>query len=571
MTLLDALLNDDDGLSHEVRMVSPTEAAQLLQRVRNTASADQRQIATYARDMTAGAWKLNGDPLILDKDGVLLSGRLRLHACIRAGTAFPTLIVRNVDPAHFDTIDAVRRRTVADVLSIRREKDGRALAAALTVLWRFGNDDFVTQSKRVSAQSLLAILEANPDVRYSVKAARPAAPFIPSGLGGALHFLFSRVDPTRADSFFVDIGREDADPRSPAHMLRRHLDEGIRAGGMRNQVQLAGTAVKAWEAYRAGRTLPFVRYSMGNEQFPKISGLGSTVGLDGVKHSLPTNLGPTEATRPLSELKVRVEIISPSRAQELLDRNDRNRAIAGSVVAKYARDMRNGAWALNGQTIKIGATGRLLDGQHRCAAAVKANVSFPAIVVDGLDEEVFDTFDVGRKRSVSAILKDRGETNTALLAAVLRNMWLYENNLITVRNVPPTVNELIEVLDHHPGIRSSIRFGSKIRDISSSIVLALHYLFCRVNSSKADEFVDRLGDGVMLSGDSPVLRLRDILLDDRANRKRRLAEAERAALIIKAWNAFAEGRPLRQLSWRNYGERREAFPLIHDLDLGGAT
>ena len=566
LTQVNAALANDE-LRHEVRVVTPTEAAAWLQHVRNPAPMDQRQIATYARDMSAGAWKLNGDPIILDTNGVLLSGRLRLQACLQARVSFHSLIVRNVDPSHFDTIDAVRRRTVADVLSIRREKDGRALAAALTVLWRFANDDFLAQRKRVSAQSLLAILEENPEVRYSVRAARSASPHIPYGLGGALHFLFSRVDPTKADKFFSDVGRQGLDPRSPASMLRRHLDEGVRAGGMRNQAQLAGSVIKAWEAYRTGRTLPFVRYSIGNEQFPTISGLGSTARFDGVRHSAPTAQGVMCGAGELPQLRVRFEIISPARAQALLDRNDRNRGIAASVVAKYARDMRNGAWALNGQTIKIGLTGRLLDGQHRCAAAIKSNTAFPAIVVDGLDEGVFDTFDVGRKRSISAILKDRGETNTALLAAVLKNAWLYINELMTVRNVPPTVSELIDVLDRYPDIRNSIRHSSKTRDIASSIVIALHFLFGRIDTQRADEFVERLGDGVMLGEDSPILRLRDVLLDDRANRKRKLAEAEKAALIIKAWNAFAEGRAVRQLSWRNAGERREPFPSIAGLIL----
>ena len=149
----------NEALTHEVRTVSPAEASLMLSRVRNQAPLDKRQISTYARDMRGGMWKLNGDPIIFDNEGVLLSGRLRLYACIQAEAAFPTLIVRNVDPAHFDTIDALRRRTVSDIMSIRQERDGRALAAALTVLWRFANDDFTSQRNRVSSQALLAILE----------------------------------------------------------------------------------------------------------------------------------------------------------------------------------------------------------------------------------------------------------------------------------------------------------------------------------------------------------------------------------------------------------------------------
>src|SRR6185369_16676147 len=111
---------NSSGLTHEVRTISPAEATILLQRVRNDAVLDQRQIGTYAQDMAVDAWKLNGDPIIFDRDGVLLSGRLRLHACVRAQREFTTLIVHNVDPTHFDSIDALRRRRVADIMSIRK-------------------------------------------------------------------------------------------------------------------------------------------------------------------------------------------------------------------------------------------------------------------------------------------------------------------------------------------------------------------------------------------------------------------------------------------------------------------
>lgn len=551
------------NLVHEVRDIAPAEAASLLRHVRNIAPMDQRQIGTYAADMAAGVWKLNGDPIILDTKGMVLSGRLRLHACVRAERPFTTLIVRNVDASHFDTIDSVRRRTVSDIMTIRKEKDGRALAAALTVLWRFANDDFPATSKRASSQALIAVLEQNPEIRLSVSIARASSPRLPHGLGAALHFLFSRVDTAKADAFFADLARDDLNGLAATASLKKQLDEGLEQGGSRSQAQMAGLVIKAWEAYRSGRPVSFVRFVPGTDVFPKITGLPDRVRLDGVVHSAANDAATASNSSP--NLKVSVEIVTPGRAQSILERNDRNRAIAAAVVDKYARDMKNGAWALNGQTIKIGASGRLLDGQHRCAAGIRSNTPFPAIIVQGLDDEVFDTFDLGTRRSISAILKDRGEMNTAALGAALRQVWLLENDLVTIKNVPPTVSELIATLDAHPGIRDSVRLGNKVREIAPSIFLALHYFFRKVQPAKADEFLDRLGDGVMLGADNPILKLREVLLDDRANRKGRLGESERAALIIKAWNYFLYDRPVRVLKWQTSGVRREPFPAIAGL------
>lgn len=559
----------NEALTHQVRTVSPAEASLMLGRVRNQAPLDKRQIATYARDMRAGMWKLNGDPIIFDNEDVLLSGRLRLHACIQAEAAFPTLIVRNVDPAHFDTIDALRRRTVSDIMSIRQERDGRALAAALTVLWRFANDDFTSQRNKVSSQALLAILEENPDIRFSLRAAKVASPLVGHGLGTALHFVFSQVDPTKADEFFAQLGADSAASTPGNQSLKKQLEESVREGGRRSQIQVAGLLIRAWEAYRHGRSLTLVRYSPGHDAFPSISGLSGHVRFDGVKHSSDQRTGSPASA--LADLTVRVEIITPVRAGDILGRNDRNRKIASAVVEKYGRDMKSGAWVLNGQTIKIGASGRLLDGQHRCAAAERYGVSFPALVVEGLDDDVFDTFDLGQRRSISAILRDREETNTANLAATLRYVWLIEKGYMTLRNVAPTISELLDTLDRHPEVRESVKFITRVRDVTSSIALALHYFFSRVHKEKADEFLERLGDGVMLGAGSPILRLREILLADRANLKRRLSDSEKAALMIKAWNAHLADQAVRNLKWQTGGERREDFPTIRGLGQAGAV
>ena len=182
--------------------------------------------------------------------------------------------------------------------------------------------------------------------------------------------------------------------------------------------------------------------------------------------------------------------------------------------------MRAGDWAINGQTIKISKSGRLLDGQHRCAAAIKSGREFDAIVVEGLDEDVFDTFDLGAKRAIADILIDRREQNTSTLAATLRQLWLLNNGLLQHRAVTSTVSELLDTLETHPGTRESVRLSGRIRDIiAPSIGCALHYLFSQVNSSKADEFVHRLGDGLHLDDmNHPIWKLRKRLGDDRASK-----------------------------------------------------
>lgn len=83
---------------------------------------------------------------------------------------------------------------------------------------------------------------------------------------------------------------------------------------------------------------------------------------------------------------------------------------------------------------------------------MKARRGFDAIVVEGLDETVFDTFDLGARRSIGDILIDKNETNTSTLAAVLRQLWLLKKNLLQYRVISPTVSELLDTLEQEPEI-----------------------------------------------------------------------------------------------------------------------
>lgn len=64
-------------------------------------------------------------------------------------------------------------------------------------------------------------------------------------------------------------------------------------------------------------------------------------------------------------------------AETWLSRNSNNRNLRGQVIASYARDMKSGAWVLNGETVKIASNGQLLDGQHRLNAVVESGQTVP--------------------------------------------------------------------------------------------------------------------------------------------------------------------------------------------------
>jgi hypothetical protein len=192
----------------------------------------------------------------------------------------------------------------------------------------------------------------------------------------------------------------------------------------------------------------------------------------------------------------------------------------------------------------------------------KAKRPFPSIIVEGLPEESFGSLDIGRRRSVADILRERGESHTIVLASSLRWLWMIQNEVVLAANSSPTNGELLNLLEQHPSIRQSLRHVAAIREImGSGIATALHYTFAAKDQILANEFFSRLVDGVQLSDTSPIYHLRERLIRTRSSHRVRLAEAERVALAIKAWNSFRQGRPMQLLVWRNRGAMREALPI----------
>lgn len=549
-------------VSSRVERVTPAKAASLLEKFYSKGRINQRLLQSFTREMKEGRWILNGAPIVISDQGLVLDGRARLLACVHACAPFDTLVVEGISAASYETIDTVRKRTLGDVLSIRRERHGRALAASLRIISAYIKGGTPGGAKAPSPTELLTILEENSGIRDSVLPAMSAMPLLPHGCGIALHYLMSRVDPAKADRFISLIGEpEGTRDVTPIFYLRQVLAELRGKGGNRKQTYILALTTKAWNAFRAGSRIKLLRYSPQREEFPRIAGLEIFPGPLFEAGRSTQGGGDNSSIRPKG-ITARVVVITPKLAEKMLANNSLNRHVSASVINKYARDMAAGQWHLNGQSIKVSSTGMLLDGQHRLEAVKKAKKPFTSIVVEGLLESSFVSLDIGRRRSVADILRERGESHTIILASALRWLWMIQNEVILAANSSPTHGELMNLLKEHPDLRQSLRHVAHIREImGSGIAAGLHYTFSRRDPAQSNEFFSRLIDGVQLSESSPIYHLRERLIRTRGSHRVRLAEGERVALTIKAWNSFREGRPMQLLAWRNRGPMREALPV----------
>lgn len=275
------------------------------------------------------------------------------------------------------------------------------------------------------------------------------------------------------------------------------------------------------------------------------------------------------AERASTKVYAIMETVTPAKAREYLGFNDRNRSLNKTSVRVLAGAIMRGEWIMNGETIKFDQQGKLIDGQHRLAAVISAEMPVEILVVRNAGFEAQDTVDTGTRRNLGSQLKIRGEDKYLTLAASVS--WLYKFQNYRSRFIDmvggqtyPTVKQGLMILENNPGLRDCLQIASKINykhKAPAGVMTALSYKFASLDQQDADVFFEYLLSGAELEEDDPIFVLRETL-SRYADQKPRPNQAMYAAIIVKAWNAYREGRRVQRLSWSPGGSRREAFPAI---------
>lgn len=262
-------------------------------------------------------------------------------------------------------------------------------------------------------------------------------------------------------------------------------------------------------------------------------------------------------------MKAKVMLVTPEVAVSMLTKNTHNRPLAPYVVEKYTEALRAGRWRENGVSIVFGTDGVLIDGQHRLAAIVAANVPVRMVVVECVDPESFATVDIGRGRAGSDVLSIMGEHSTAALSATLIAIDRYFTGRMLSMAGDYNPQIVTRLVSEYPDARKSVKTVLNTRPIlgPSSILASCHYLFALVDTEAADLFIADLASGANLSETDGVFKLRERLLRNKLS-KAKLPRHEIMALCIKAWNARRKGETVRLLVFRSGGQSAEQFPEV---------
>ena len=239
--------------------------------------------------MAAGKWSLNGQTISFDDQGRLLDGQHRLTAVVLSGVSVDMAVATEVvDDRAFQTYDAIQLKRgasqIARMMSPIKNATKVASAARVIMAWEaaanyheFINyfsgsklvdpfpEDVAAKSVEIS-QEYNGIFDAMGTFTRDSKARSAWV---------AMVMILNRIDPVSTESFIYKL-REGlfTNTADPVKLLRdKMIKDGGYGGVARNDrhfiVLIIHLTVKAWNAHIKGKTLPFLRFSPGqNETIP---------------------------------------------------------------------------------------------------------------------------------------------------------------------------------------------------------------------------------------------------------------------------------------------------------------
>lgn len=268
-----------------------------------------------------------------------------------------------------------------------------------------------------------------------------------------------------------------------------------------------------------------------------------------------------ELTPPMSLENCEIVFVTPQMASDFLENMRPNRGVKRGKVFQYKHDLQNGRWKHNYVPLLFDKQGRLGDGQHRCVAIKESGIGEWFLIVRNLDDDVFNTVDIGSVRTPADIFRFAGYYSPNNAAAMVRSyLKLKEhtdnNSFGGGKSYSP--QELIDVYNtDKQGFDNSLQMALSCNRkvgllVVSYISSLIYYLIHDLGHQQEDveDFFKQLFFRQDVSM-KVINVLYDRLLKEYTNSRsgrRSITDVAKQLLVIKAWNAFVLKRDIGYLN-----------------------
>ena len=249
--------------------MTPRRAARLLAHNDGNRTISKQRVASYARDMAAGHWVLNPQPIVVNGNQ-LIDGQHRLSAVVQSGATVPMFICNGAPDSVRTHIDQLRPRTVADALHMQGIA-GHApkVAAIMRVVARLRGDEIGLRHTATEIIELAQPYERALAWAHTVPHKRGISR---AAVIGPLVWCYEAAENYVGDFMTGVVSGEGLQRRAPEHTLREHLltRAAHNSGGAMGQMQVSLRTLSAFRAYCEGEELSAMRLStVGYDYFCK--------------------------------------------------------------------------------------------------------------------------------------------------------------------------------------------------------------------------------------------------------------------------------------------------------------
>ena len=233
-------------------------------------------VNTYARDMIAGAWIVNGETIKIARNDDVLDGQHRLLGGMRADVPFRTYIVTGLPPEAQDTIDCGIVRKDSDQLALHGEYQPKSLAAITrwAIRWAAGSRGrSIGGTIKPSHTEIIGFIRVNPEIRDATRwaiNARSRYRSVRVSVYGMAWWLFTHMNgggsiaTYQAEDFLEKVVTgADIGIGHPAYTLRERFRRAYELDERLNEYEQLALFILAWNAWRDGKEMRRIQLPHG--------------------------------------------------------------------------------------------------------------------------------------------------------------------------------------------------------------------------------------------------------------------------------------------------------------------
>lgn len=243
-----------EGVFSEVIELTPVLAEILLQRNPANRTLVATKLADYCHDIEAGNWELNGEAILISKDGLMNDGQHRCTAVIHTGRSIKTVITFGVSRDSRVTVDQGAVRTAGDYLAMDGVESSKSAAAVAGMLWQYANIGKISRQTeyRPTKAQVREAFTAHESINDSIRAVHHKGVVLVGGTStlAFCHYLFAKRDKAAADFFVQRLIKGDRlAASSPIFRCRERLLSN-RKMDVGQKVELI---FRTWNAFRLNK------------------------------------------------------------------------------------------------------------------------------------------------------------------------------------------------------------------------------------------------------------------------------------------------------------------------------